>query len=132
MVEVVTSIVGVVTVMVGIVTGMGNSHSRVMHLESLRGRVGVITAVLVDVKFVTGVYVVVEQSMVLGRIPFYILMGIMIALFLLSSLSGCCCSCHRHSWDCLRDGWYSHMLRNCHGRVLQLQLRWRSLGLSQE
>ena len=87
MVEVVTGIVGVVTGMVGIVTGMGNCHGRVVRLELLRGIVGVITGVVGDVKFVTGVFVVTEESMVLGRIPFHILMGIIIGVFSLSRLS---------------------------------------------
>ena len=82
-----TGIVGVVTGMVGIVTGMGNCHGRVLRLELLQGIVGVITGVVGDVKFVTGVFVVTEESMALGRIPFHIPMGIIIAVFSLSRLS---------------------------------------------
>ena len=84
MVEVVTGIVGVVSGMVGIVTGMGNCYGRVVRLELLRVIVGVITGVVRHVKFVTGVFVVTEGSMALGRIPFHILIGIIIGVFSLS------------------------------------------------
>ena len=67
-VEVVSGIVGMVTGMVCIVTGMRNCNSRVVHLELLWGIVEVITAVVADIKFVTGVFVVTERSMALGRI----------------------------------------------------------------
>ena len=46
--------------------------------------VGVITGVVVDVKFVTGVFVVTEGSMALTRIPFHILIGIIMGVFSLS------------------------------------------------
>ena len=94
MAEIVTDIVGVVTGMLGIVTGMvgivtrmGNCRGRVVCLELLRGIVEVITEVVEDVKFVTGVFVVTEGSMALGRIPFHILIGIIIGVFSLSRLS---------------------------------------------
>ena len=53
----------------------------------LRGIVGVITGVVVDVKVVTGVFVVTEESMALGRIPSHILIRIIIGVFSLSRLS---------------------------------------------
>ena len=83
----VTCILGVVTGRVGIVIGMGNCCRRVPRLESLWVIVVLIILGVVDVKFVIGVFVVIEVSMALGRIPFHMLIVIIIAMFPLSSLS---------------------------------------------
>ena len=83
MVEVVTGIVVVVAGMPSIVNAIENCHGRVVRMELLRGIVGVIMGVVVDVKVVTGVFVVTAGSMTLGRIPFHILLSIIIAVFAL-------------------------------------------------